>query len=121
VGLTPTETWTFGPGPDGGRAKQVKIEPVLMVNTAQAAIASALEGQGVTSALSYQVAAPLREGALTTLLTAYEPDPLPVHIVSATRAATSAKVRAFIELATPALRAALGEKRHSRQARARHP
>ena len=118
AGLTPSETWTFGPGPDGGRARQVRIEPVLMVNTAEAAIASALEGQGVTCALSYQVAAPLRTGALTALLTAYEPDPLPVHIVSATRAATSAKVRAFIELATPALRAALSEKRSSRQARA---
>jgi DNA-binding transcriptional LysR family regulator len=107
--LTPSETWSFGPGPDGGRAKQVKVEPILSVNTAEAAIASALEGQGVTCALSYQVAAPLRAGALTALLTAYELDPLPVHLVSAARAATSAKVRAFLALATPALRAALGE------------
>ncbi|MGA7119853.1 MAG: LysR family transcriptional regulator [Polyangiaceae bacterium] len=106
--LTPSETWNFGPGPDGGRAKQVRVEPILSVNTAEAAIASALDGQGVTCALSYQVAAPLRAGALTALLTAYEPDPLPVHLVSAMRAATSAKVSAFLALATPALRAALG-------------
>jgi DNA-binding transcriptional LysR family regulator len=105
--LTPSETWTFGPGPEGGRAKQVKVEPVLTVNTAEAAIASALQGQGITCALSYQVAAPLRAGTLTALLTAYEPDPLPVHLVSAARAAMSAKVRTFVELATPALRAAL--------------
>jgi DNA-binding transcriptional LysR family regulator len=108
--LTPSETWTFGPGPGGGRAKQVKVEPVMTVNTAEAAIASALEGQGVVCALSYQVAAPLRAGTLTALLTRYEPSPLPVHLVSAARAATSAKVRAFVDLATPALRAALGEK-----------
>ena len=105
--LTPSETWTFGPGPEGGRAKQVKIAAVLTVNTAEAAIASALEGQGVTCALSYQVAAPLRAKTLTRLLTAYEPDALPVHLVSAARAATSAKVRAFVDLAAPALRAAL--------------
>jgi DNA-binding transcriptional LysR family regulator len=119
TGLTPSETWTFGPGPEGGRAKQVKVEPVLSVNTADAAIASALEGQGVTCALSYQVAAPLRSGALTALLTAYEPDPLPVHLVSAARAATSAKLRAFLALATPALRAALGASVGPRLPRAR--
>jgi DNA-binding transcriptional LysR family regulator len=117
--LTPNETWSFGPGPEGGRAKQVRIEPVLTVNTAEAAIASALEGQGVTCALSYQVTAQLRAGTLTALLTAYEPDPLPVHLVSAARAATSAKVRAFLALAIPVLRAALGANGRSRPQRAR--
>jgi DNA-binding transcriptional LysR family regulator len=114
--LTPGETWSFGPGPGGGRAKQVRVEPFLSVNTAEAAIASAVEGQGVTCALSYQVAAPLRAGTLAPLLTDYEPAPLPVHLVSAARAATSAKVRAFLALATPALRAAL---RNEERARAR--
>jgi DNA-binding transcriptional LysR family regulator len=118
--LTPSGTWTFGAGPEGGRAKQVKIEPVLSVNTAEAAIASAIAGLGVTCALSYQVAASLRAGTLTKLLGAYEPDSFPVHLVTAARAATSAKVRAFVELATPALRAALGEKGRARAPRA-HP
>ncbi len=103
--LTPTETWTFAPGPEGGRSKQVKVEPVLAVNTAEAAIASAIAGQGVTCALSYQIAAPLRAQTLTAILTPYEPPPLPVHLVSTARAVTSAKVRAFVDLATPALRA----------------
>jgi DNA-binding transcriptional LysR family regulator len=117
--LTPSDSWSFGPGPEGGRTKQVKIEPVLSVNTAEAAIASALEGQGVTCALSYQVAAQLRAGTLTALLTAYEPDPLPVHLVSAARSATSAKVRAFLALAIPALRAALSVNERPRLPRAR--
>lgn len=112
--LTPTETWTFGPGPEGGRAKQVKVEPVLTVNTAEAAIGSAIAGQGVTCALSYQVAAPLRAEALTAILTAYEPPPLPVHIVSVARAVTSAKVGTFVDLAASALRAALGDARRAR-------
>ena len=95
----------------------MKVEPVLSVNTAEAAIASAIAGQGVTCALSYQVAAPLREGVLTAILTGYEPPPLPVHLVSAARAGTSAKVRAFVDLATPALRAALGESPRARKRR----
>ena len=107
--LTPTGTWTFAAGPEGGRAKQVKVEAVLTVNTAEAAIASAIAGQGVTCALSYQIAAPLRAEALKAILTAYEPPPLPVHLASAARSVTSAKVRAFVHLATPVLRAALGE------------
>ena len=36
---TPTDSWTFGPGASGGRARQVKIDPVLSVNTAEAALA----------------------------------------------------------------------------------
>jgi DNA-binding transcriptional LysR family regulator len=111
--LSPSETWSFGPGPGGGRAKQVKVAPVLTVNTAEAAIASALFGQGATCALSYQVAAQLREGTLIALLTAFEPDALPVYLVASARAAMSAKLRAFLCLATPALRAALGKKRRA--------
>ena len=107
--LTPTETWTFAAGPGRGRAKRVKVEAVLTVNTAEAAIASAIAGQGVTCALSYQIAAPLRAKVLEALLSAYEPPPLPVHLVCGARAVASAKVRAFVRLATPALRAVLAE------------
>jgi DNA-binding transcriptional LysR family regulator len=107
--LTPTETWSFGAGPEGGRIKQVKIRPVLSVNTAEAAIASASGGLGVTSALSYQVAEAIGAGALVPLLTSYEPEPLPVHLVQPAGATRAAKVRAFVELATPRLRAVLVE------------
>ena len=112
--LTPSETWTFGAGPDGGRTKQVKVEPVLTVNTAEAAIGSALASQGLTCVLSYQVEAALRAGTLESVLTDYEPEPLPVHFVSAARAATSAKMKAFMNLAVPKLRAALGTKERRR-------
>jgi len=116
--ITPSETWSFGPGPAGSRAMHVKVEAVLTVNTAEAAITSAIEGLGITCALSYQVASPLRAGTLTELLTAYQPKALPVHLVSAARAATSAKVRAFVDLAIPALRTALGQNGRSRRQRA---
>jgi DNA-binding transcriptional LysR family regulator len=108
-GLTPTDTWTFGAGPAGGRIKQVKLQPVLSVNTAEAAIASAIAGQGITSALSYQVAAALRKRELVPLLTQYEPEALPVHLVHPARTNRAAKVRAFVELAVPKLRALLSD------------
>ena len=79
--LTASDTWTFSAGPGGGRAKRVKVDPVLTVNTVEAAIGSAMAGVGLTSALSYQVAGALREGKLVPVLTAFEPEPLPVHLV----------------------------------------
>lgn len=108
--LTPTDTWTFGPGADGGRTKQVRVDPVLTVNTARSAIAAAIDGHGITSALSYQVAEALRDGLLVPILAAFEPEPLPVHLVHPARSTTVAKVRAFVTLAVPTLRSALGRK-----------
>lgn len=108
--MTPGDTWMFGSGPGGGRAKPVRVEPVLSVNTAQAAIGAAIDGHGVTCALSYQVAEPMRTGKLVRLLRSYEPEPVPVHLVHPARSATSAKVRTFVAMATPALRAALGSR-----------
>ncbi len=107
--VTPTDSWSFGAGRRGGRSIQIKIAPVLTVNTAQAALGSAIDGQGVVSVLSYQAAAALRDGALVRLLAAYESEPLPVQLVHPARSAGSAKVRAFVELATPMLRHALDE------------
>jgi DNA-binding transcriptional LysR family regulator len=58
--VTPTDTWTFGSGRGGGRSIHVKVRPSLVVNTADAAIGSALDGNGFTCVLSYQVASALR-------------------------------------------------------------
>ena len=113
--LTPSESWTFAPGPDGGRAVAVKVKPVLTVNTAEGAIGSAVAGQGITCALSYQVAEQLRAGTLVPLLVPFEPAPWPVHLVYPARSTASAKVRAFVEMATPALRRALGERSKTRR------
>lgn len=108
--LTPSDAWTFAPGPGGGRAKQVKVAPFLTVNTAEAAIGSAIDGHGVTCALSYQVAAAIGSGALVPLLASFEPEPVPVHLVFPAGSTRAAKVRAFVELAVPRLRARLAER-----------
>lgn len=106
TGVTPHDVWTFAGG-EGGRALRVKIAPVLSVNLVDSAIRSALDGIGVTCALSYQVAEPLARGALVRLLSAFEPTPVPVHVVRAASSARTAKVRAFVELSTTRLREAL--------------
>jgi DNA-binding transcriptional LysR family regulator len=102
-----TDTWTFGAGAGKGRARQVKVRPRLVVTSSEAAIASALEGHGVTRVLSYQIERELRDGRLVRLLAAYEPDPIPVHVVHPAADVPAAKVRAFVDIAVPKLRAVL--------------
>ncbi len=104
--VTPSDVWTFK-GKSGDRARHVKVKPRLAVNSADAAIASAVEGHGITRVLSYQVARELREGELVRLLKPFEPDGLPVHVVYPAALAASPKVRAFVGAAVPRLRAAL--------------
>ncbi|MFO0612994.1 MAG: LysR family transcriptional regulator [Polyangiaceae bacterium] len=106
---TPTDSWSFGPGPRGGRARQVKITPFLSVNTAEAALGSAIDGHGVVSVLSYQAARALEAGTLVRVLTSFEGEPLPVQLVHPAKSAGSAKLRAFMDLAVPLLRTALME------------
>lgn len=101
--ITPHGSWNFGGGV-GGRSKRVKIDPVLSVNVPEAAIRSAVDGVGITCALSYQVVDHLARGELVALLTKFEPPALPVHVVCPAVAARTAKVRAFVELAAERLR-----------------
>jgi DNA-binding transcriptional LysR family regulator len=105
AGVTPSDTWTFGKR--DGRTRHVAVQPVLVANTAEAAIGSAMAGNGVTCALSYQVAAAMTARQLVPILVRHEPAPLPVHIVYAAGAASTAKLRAFVDIAVPALRAAI--------------
>jgi DNA-binding transcriptional LysR family regulator len=105
-GTTPTDTWTFATG-RSGRPRHVKVRPVLTVNSALAAIGSAVDGHGLTCVLSYQAAGDLEAGRLVRLLPEYEPEPLPVHVVYPPASVATARVRAFIDLAVPRLRAAL--------------
>jgi DNA-binding transcriptional LysR family regulator len=84
--------WAFAAA-SAGKPRAVKTHPRLMVNTGEAAIGAALDGCGVTRVLSCQIEAELRAGRLVRLLTAYEPPPLPVHVVYRAASVGSAKVR----------------------------
>lgn len=104
--------WTFRL-PNRSLVRAVPPRSRLTVNTAEAAIDAALAGLGLTQVLSYQVAQVVTDGRLITLLRAFEPDPLPVHLVHAARDLLPLKMRRFLDFAAPRLRRSLAP-RHDR-------
>jgi DNA-binding transcriptional LysR family regulator len=93
--------WRFGVE----RKSAVHINPRLLCNTNEAAIAAAVRGWGLTRILSYQIAPQLESGELQTVLSDYEEEALPIHVVHPDGRHASAKVRSFIDFAVGKLRA----------------
>ncbi|MCI4428338.1 MAG: LysR family transcriptional regulator [Burkholderiales bacterium] len=100
--VTPTAEWRLM---DNGEPRSVKLRPRLITTSNDSAIAAAVSGFGLTRLLSYQVADPLRDGQLKTVLSEYEPAALPVHLVHREGRHASHKARAFLDLALERLRA----------------
>jgi DNA-binding transcriptional LysR family regulator len=65
---------------------------------------AAVQGVGVTRELHYQCAQGVSDGKLDIVLPAYEPAPLPIHLLHAGRGALPLKMRAFLDFAAPRLR-----------------
>jgi DNA-binding transcriptional LysR family regulator len=99
-----SSAWTFQ-GPTG--PERVRVRSRLSVTTADAAIAAALAGLGVTRVLSYQVADALDRGLLVRVLGEHEPPAVPVSMVYPGQGRLPMKTRAFIDLAATRLRAQL--------------
>jgi DNA-binding transcriptional LysR family regulator len=99
------ERWTFA------KDASVAIRPRLVVTTAEAAIAAAMAGFGITRVLGYQVANALADGSLVRLLQANEPEPWPVHLLYPSGPHPAPKLRAFIDFAGPRLRQRLEQVR----------
>ena len=95
--ITPASEWRFV---HDGEESRLPIAPRYVTNSADAAIAHAELGGGLTTVLAYQVADAIREGRLRVVLEDFEPEPLPIQIVYATTRLLSAKVRAFVDLVT---------------------
>ena len=96
--LMSSRHWRFG----AGRSQiDVPIRSRLVVNTAEAAIAAAEAGLGVTRVLSYQIADALHHGRLATALASFEPEPWPVSLVYPPRGLAPQKLRAFLGFAAP--------------------
>lgn len=99
-------TIQFGPtaaAPDwrfvvDGADIRIAVTPRFATNSADAAIQHAAAGGGLTRVLFYQAQAALRAGAIRIVLAAFEPPPLPIHIVYPTSRLLSAKVRTFVDL-----------------------
>jgi DNA-binding transcriptional LysR family regulator len=92
--------WLFGKGPE---EIGVPIRSRLVVNTAEAAIAAAEGGLGITRVLSYQIADAVNDGRLATILATFEPEPWPVSFVYPPRGLVPQKLRAFLNFAAPRL------------------
>jgi DNA-binding transcriptional LysR family regulator len=99
-GLMSATTWRFA---SGGEDIAVAIRSRLAVNTADAAIAAAIDGVGITRVLSYQTEGARHDGALEFALRKFEPLARPVNVVYAQRGRLPLKARAFIDFSVPRL------------------
>lgn len=100
-GLYSSNSWTFL---NGKGSISVPIRPRFAVNTASGAIDAARQGAGIVRVLSYQAAALIQVGELVTVLDAYHPEPLPVHLIHTAHALLPLKLQAFLDFATPRLK-----------------
>ena len=89
----------------GDRTETVTPRARLIVNQAEVAVTAAVAGRGLTRVLSYQMAAEHRAGQLKIVLEAFEPPPIPVHVVHQDGRRASARVRALVDILVDRLRA----------------
>jgi DNA-binding transcriptional LysR family regulator len=101
AGMFGVERWVF---PDKAEEESVAIKPRLVVTTAEAAVDAARGGFGLTRVLSYQAADDIGRGSLRRVLTAYEGDELPIHLLYPGGRHPPPKLRAFLDFTMPRLR-----------------
>lgn len=86
-----------------GRGKVVRLTPRFMATDVEAVLAAVKAGRGIGRTLSYQVADDFASGALVRLLEEFESPAWPVHLVVPTTRYMPRAVRAFLDVAAPAL------------------
>ncbi len=94
--------WSFKMGK---RTLSVRPRARLLVNSQEVALQGAIAGEGVTRVLSYQAAAELKSGRLRVILSEFEPEPIPIHVIHREGRREAARVRAFVDFAVAELRA----------------
>ena len=99
-----SSAWKFSPVQGTTIPRSVPISPRIVVNSARAAIASAIEGRGMTRVHSYQVAELVHTGHLEVVLTSHEHAPLPVQLIMPEGRTSVPKVRAFVDFVVLRLR-----------------
>jgi DNA-binding transcriptional LysR family regulator len=83
----------------------VKPAPVLTCTTQRAAIHAATLGLGLIRCMSYEVHHEVRSGLLEPVLSGFASQDLPAQLIYRDGRRAEARVRTFIDFATPRLRA----------------
>ena len=100
TGVTGSDEWRFG----SDEKVAVQVKPRLVVNGADAAIAAAEAGLGLTRVLSYQVRGQIAADRLRTVLDHAAPPVAPVSLLFQASRAGSPNVRSFVDEAAAHLR-----------------
>jgi DNA-binding transcriptional LysR family regulator len=103
-GAAQTE-WQFGSARKRP-AQTVALRSRFAVNNADAAIAAAVAGAGITRVLSYQVGPQVDAGLLAIVLAEHEPAAIPVSVVFPAGRRGTAKVKEFVAFAVDKLKKA---------------
>lgn len=90
-----TNEWRLAPG-----LAPVRLHPRMMVNNADAAIAAAEAGAGITRALSYQVRAGVEAGRLVPLFPTLDVPQYPVNLLYPPRRIMSPNLNVFLQAAS---------------------
>jgi len=98
-----------GRGRRSAPGTRVSVDDAFVSNQIDTALAACTAGLGFGRFLAYQVRAALAGGELVRVLAAYEPPPVPVHLVCPHSRLLSSRVRTFIDHAAPLLRARLAD------------
>ncbi len=101
AGISAIDRWIFR---STAVEATVALSPRLVVTTAEAAIEAARAGCGITRVLCYQAADHLARGELLRLLSDYEGDELPIHMLYPAGRYPPPKLRAFLDFSVPRLR-----------------
>jgi len=101
-GLGSANVWAYPTA--RGDAGRVRVRSRLTVSTADAAVAAAAGGLGVTRVMSYQMLEAERAGKLVRVLAGHEPPVVPVNLVHPGRGRLPMKTRVFIDEAGRGLR-----------------
>lgn len=96
--VSPVIEWKFAQG------LVVRVKPRLTVTSNDSAIEAVVRGMGMTRLLSYQIAPYQASGQLQTVLSEFEPAPLPIHVIHREGRYASAKVRTFVDFMVARLR-----------------
>jgi DNA-binding transcriptional LysR family regulator len=96
IDLNPRDPFVFQFG-RGSNRRAVRVDGRLRFSSAEACLAAARAGFGVTRAPAFAAVEDLRAGRLRSVLCEFEPEPVPIHVVYPHARHLPAKVRVFVD------------------------